>query len=88
MITTTTSTTVILTVLVNLHNLNPLVKCFPLVSYSVSGLRPLTNYTIRVSVLNGVSGRDPEGDEGRRCEVTATTGDISKLQTLQYKPFS
>ena len=42
------------------------------------GLRPLTNYTIRVSVLNGVSDQDTAGEEGRRCEVTATTGDISK----------
>ena len=60
-----------------LHNLNPLVKSFPLVSYSVSGLRPMTSYTVRVSVLNGVSGQDPDGEEDRRCEVTTTTGDIS-----------
>ena len=44
----------------------------------MSGLRPLTNYTIRVSVLNAVSDQDTAGEEGRRCEVTAMTGDISK----------
>ena len=61
-----------------LHNINPLITTSPLVRYSVSGLRPLTNYTIRVSVLNAVSDQDTAGEEGRRCEVTAMTGDISK----------
>ena len=60
-----------------LHNINPFIKTSPLVRYSVSGLRPLTNYTIRVSVLNGVSDQDIAGEEGRRCEVSAITGDIS-----------
>ena len=52
-------------------------------TYSVSGLRPLTNYTIRVVSHNGVSDRvsdqDPEGEEERRCEVSETTGDIRML---------
>ena len=61
------------------HNVNPLVKTSPLVGYSVSGLRPLTTYIIRVTVLNGVSEQDTEGEEGRRCEVSATTGDIRML---------
>ena len=50
--------------------------------YSVSGLRPLTNYTIRVTVHNGVSDQDPGGEQGRRCEVSGVTGDIRKLYLL------
>ena len=66
-----------------LHNINPFIKTSPLVRYSVSGLRPLTNYTIRVSVLNAVSDQDTAaGEEGRRCEVSAITGDISMSGTL------
>ncbi len=61
------------------HNPNPLVKSSPIVGYSVSGLSPLTSYTIRVTVLNGVSEQDRGGEEGRRCEVNATTGDIRML---------
>ena len=47
--------------------------------YSVSGLRPLTNYTIRVTVHNGVSDQDPGGEQRRWCEVSGVTGDIRKL---------
>ena len=50
------------------HNCNPVIKDSSVVQYSVSGLRPLTNYTIRVTVHNGVSDQDPEGEQGRRCE--------------------
>ena len=67
-----------------LHNINPFIKTSPLVRYSVSGLRPLTNYTIRVSVLNGVSDQDTSGEEGRRCEVTAITGDISTSDKIAF----
>ena len=63
------------------HNLNPFIKNYPLVTYSVSGLRPLTNYTIRVVSCNGVSDQDPEGEKERRCEVLETTGDIRMLAT-------
>ena len=28
---------------------------------------------------NGVSDQDPEGEQGRRCEVSGVTGDIRKL---------
>ena len=59
------------------HNPNPLITTSPLVRYSVSGLRPQTRYTIRLSVLNGVSEQDLAGEAGRRCEVIATTGDLS-----------
>ena len=47
------------------------------VEYTLSGLRVLTNFTICVSVHNGVSDQDPSGEEQRRCEVNGTTGDIS-----------
>ena len=60
------------------HNSNPLVTTSPVVRYSVSGLRPQTRYTIRLSVLNGVSDQDSAREEGRRSEVMATSGDISK----------
>ena len=53
-------------------------------TYSVSGLRPLTNYTIRVVSHNGVSDQDPEGEEERRCEVSETTGDIRMLPRRYY----
>ena len=61
------------------HNPNALIKHYALVTYSVSKLRPLTGYTIRVVSQNGVSDQDPQGEEGRRCEVSETTGDISML---------
>ena len=60
------------------HNRNPFIKDSSVVQYSVSGLRPLTNYTIRVTVHNGVSDQDPKEEEMRRCEVSGTTGDIRK----------
>ena len=43
----------------------------------MSGLRPQTRYTIRLSVLNGVSDQDSAGEDGRKSEVMATSGDIS-----------
>ena len=52
-------------------------------TYSVSGLRSLTDYTIRVVSRNGVSDQDPEGEKERRCEVSETTGDIHML-TMRY----
>ena len=66
------------------HNINPLITTSPMVRYTVSGLRPHTNYTIRVKVLNGVSEQDTSGEEERHCEVTATTGDICKQQLGSY----
>ena len=47
------------------HNSNPLVTTSPVVRYSLSGLRPQTGYTIRLTVLNGVSEQDSSGEEGR-----------------------
>ena len=59
------------------HNSRPYVKQDALVDYSVSGLRPLTIYTIRVITENGVSDQD-EGRQNRSCEVVTMTGDTSK----------
>ena len=66
------------------HNQNPFINNHSLVMYSVSGLRPLTNYTIRVVVQNGVRNQDLEGEEGRRCEVSVTTGDFRMLYRRYY----
>ncbi|XP_064387037.1 semaphorin-4B-like isoform X2 [Halichondria panicea] len=57
------------------HNSRPYVKQDSLVDYSVSGLQPLTSYTIRVIPENGVSNQE-EGGQSRSCEVFAMTGDI------------
>ena len=61
------------------HNIRPYVKRELLVDYSLSGLRSLTSYTIRVSAENGVSDQEERG-ETRSCEVVGRTGDISKLR--------
>ncbi len=49
--------------------------------YSVSGLQPLTTYTIRVIPENGVSGQEEVG-QSRSCEVVARTGDTSELTSI------
>ncbi len=60
------------------HNRRPYVKQDSLVDYSVSGLQPLTSYTIRVIPENGVSDQE-EGGQSRSCEVVAVmTGDTSE----------
>ncbi len=59
------------------NNSRPYVKQDALVDYSVSGLRPLTTYTIRVITENGVSDQE-EGRQNRSCEVVTMTGDTSK----------
>ena len=59
------------------HNSRAYVKQDALVDYSVSGLQPLTTYTIRVIPENGVSDQE-EGGQGRSCEVVAMTGDTSE----------
>ena len=67
------------------HNRRPYVKQDTLVDYSVSGLRPLTTYTIRVIPENGVSGQE-EGGQSRSCEVVAMTGDTSEcLEAMEIK---
>ena len=60
------------------HNQDHLVKRGPVVEYTLSGLRVLTEFTIRVVVHNGVSEQDPGGVAERMCEVTGVTGNIRK----------
>jgi hypothetical protein len=60
------------------HNPEPLVKTGPVVEYTLSGLRVLTEFTIRVVVHNGVSEQDPGSEADRMCEVGGVTGTISK----------
>ena len=59
------------------HNSRPYVKQDSLVDYPVSGLQPLTTYTIRVIPKNGVSDQE-EGGRNRSCEIVAMTGDTSE----------
>ena len=61
------------------HNRSPLIKSGNFMEYTLSGLRVLTDFTIRVSVHNGVSDQDPSGEDQRRCEVNGTTGNISMI---------
>lgn len=64
------------------HNPERLVNTGPEVTYTLSGLRALTEFTIRVVVHNGVSEQDSGGVKGRICEVGGVTGNISKTQGL------
>ena len=66
------------------HNSRPYVKQDALVDYSVSGLQPLTTYTIRVIPENGVSGQE-EGGQSRSCEVVTMTGDTSEWTSVTLK---
>ncbi len=68
------------------HNDSPYNKQDAVVDYSVSGLHPLTTYTVRVSPENRVSGQEGEGG-GQSCEVVVRTGDTSEwinLWLMQY----
>ncbi len=67
------------------HNLDPFIKDSPLAQYSLSGLRPLTNYTIRVTVHNGVSDQDPGGREEKMCQVSVTTENICEYRLLEIE---
>ena len=57
------------------HNPRPYIKQDVVIDYSLSGLKPLTLYFIRVTAENGVS----DQGVGSSCEVTGATGDISKF---------
>ena len=49
-------------------------------SYMFSGLRPFTQYCVRVTAHNGVSDQDPDGTHLRRVEeCTETPEDGEKL---------
>ena len=43
------------------------------VSQLITGLKPATEYTITVTVVNGVSDQDQGNDFKRTCRLTATT---------------
>ena len=42
-------------------------------SQLITGLKPITEYTITVTVVNGVSDQDMENEFKRRCELIVTT---------------
>ena len=46
------------------------------VDYTIGGLRPSTQYVIRITVHNGVSDQDVENEQSRMCETVASTTDI------------
>ena len=43
------------------------------VGYSFGGLKPATEYTITVTVENGVSDQDPRSTHHRRCRLNRLT---------------
>ena len=49
-----------------------------MVDYSISGLKALTMYTIRVSVENRVSDQVEREPNTKSCEISGSTGDISE----------
>ena len=57
---------------------NPVVSQDRVVRYSVGGLTPATEYTITVTVENGVSDQDLQNEYLRRCELRVTTQEGSK----------
>ena len=64
------------------HNPRRYIKKDFEVDYSLSGLKPLTKYLIKVVVENGVSDQLLDvSEENRKCEVfTGETGDTSKRE--------
>ena len=48
------------------------------VQYSIDGLKPGTDYTITVTVENGVSDQDLQNEHLRRCELRLTTREDSE----------
>lgn len=48
------------------------------VQYTIAGLKPGTDYTILVTVENGVSDQDAQNEHLRRCELRRTTLEDSK----------
>ena len=53
-------------------------------SQTISGLRPFTQYCVRVTAHNGVSDQDPSGQHVRRreeqCTITLTAGKIAQCK--------
>ena len=61
------------------ENFYPVISNLGTIEYSLSKLRPLTEYTAKVSVHNGVSEMDQFESNKRMCEVMWTTADEGKL---------
>ena len=61
----------------------PVVSQERVVQYSITGLRPATDYTITVTVENGVSDQDAQNEYLRRCDLKLTTQEGSE-QPSQY----
>ena len=56
-------------------------------SRTISGLRPFTQYCVRVTAHNGVSDQDPNGQHLRRdeqCTRTLTAGKIAQFKIFIY----
>ena len=58
---------------------NQVINQSQVVSQLITGLKPATEYTITVTVVNGVSDQDRENEFKRRCRLTATTGTATIL---------
>ena len=52
---------------------NQVINKSQVVSQLITGLKSITEYTIIVTVVNGVSDQDMENEFKRRCELTVTT---------------
>ena len=52
---------------------NQVINKSQVVSQVITGLKPITEYTITVTVVNGVSNQDMENEFKRRCELIVTT---------------
>ena len=52
---------------------NQVINRSQVVSQLIAGLKPITEYTITVTVVNGVSDQDMENEFKRRCELIVTT---------------
>ena len=52
---------------------NPVINRSQVVPQVISGLKPVTEYTITVTVVNAVSDQDRENEFKRRCELVVTT---------------
>ena len=67
-------------------------------SRTISGLRPFTQYCVRVTAHNGVSDQDPNGQHLRReeqCTTTLTSGKVHNIKlpthcfkSLVFSPFT
>lgn len=62
---------------------HPVVSHERVVHYLLGGLTPATDYTITVTVENGVSSQDTKNENFRRCELRFTTMEGSE-QFSQY----